>query len=102
MKGMSMESPWRTIQVFISAQYAGVFEVEIDTDTKDTRCSCPVWQKRGSCKHTQFVNVKSRINSGRYEISIPDGVPEEDVAGALEDPKKFRALILKYSPIEVL
>ena len=25
-----MESPWRTIQLFISAQAAGVFEVEVD------------------------------------------------------------------------
>jgi len=102
VKGMSMETTWRTIQMFISDQGAGVFEVEIDTETKDTRCTCPVWGKRGSCKHTQYVNVKSKINNGRYAISIPKGVSEEAVADAIEDPVKFRELVLKYSTIEVI
>ena len=48
MKGMRMESDWRTVQLFISAQAAGIFEVEVDTETKKTRCNCPVWRKTAS------------------------------------------------------
>jgi hypothetical protein len=97
-----MKTSWRTIQVFISAAYAGVFEVEIDTATRETRCNCPVYAKEGTCKHTRFVNRKSKFNDGAYAISIPTGVPEEAVEDAIDDPEKFRDLILKYSTIEVL
>lgn len=102
MKGMQMDSPWRTIQLFISSQYAGIFEVELDTKTKDIRCNCPVWIKNGSCKHTKFVNEKSKGHNGRYSISIPDTVDEDIVEEAINDPQKFRELILKYNTIEVL
>lgn len=97
-----MITPWRTVQVFLSAQGAGVFEVEIDTDTKETRCTCPVYNKRGSCKHIVFVNLKMRMNEGHYSISIPGDVPEEMAIEANEDPKKFREFVLKYATVEVL
>jgi hypothetical protein len=102
VKEMSMDTTWRTIQLFISPQGAGVFEVEIDTDSKDTRCTCPVWKKKGSCKHTQYVNIKSRVNNGHYAISVPKGVSEDEVTDAIDDPVRFRELILKYSTIEVI
>jgi hypothetical protein len=102
MKGMSMDTPWRTVQMFLSAQGAGVFEVEIDTDTKETRCNCPVYSKRGSCKHILFVNLKMKLNDGHYSITIPGEVPEELALVASEDPKKFREFILKYATVEVI
>lgn len=102
MKGMSMESPWRTIQLFISSQYAGIFEVEVDTETHDVRCTCPVWNKSGSCKHTAFVNQKMRYNNGHYSIKIPEDIPEDLVQEAIDDPVAFRDLIIKYNKVEVL
>ena len=99
---MNAVTSWRTIQVFISAGGAGVFEVEVDTDTKDLRCNCPVWSKDGSCKHTRFINQKGKHNRGSYFISIPTEVPEGELEEAFDDPKKFRDLIIKYNTIEVL
>jgi hypothetical protein len=102
MKGMSMESPWRTIQLFISSQAAGIFEVEVDTDTKRVRCNCPVWKKTLNCKHVNFVNNKMRMNNGHYSILVPSEVPEDLAAEVSGDPKKFRDFVVKHAKIEVL
>lgn len=101
MKGQQMSSAWRTVQLFISAQGAGIFEVEVETETKDTRCNCPVWSKRGSCKHIQFVNDKIKY-TGHYSIMVPNEIPEEMALDANTDAKKFREFVLKYAKIEVL
>jgi hypothetical protein len=101
MKGQHVSSPWRIVQQFISEQAVGVFEVEVNTETKETKCNCPVFEKRGSCKHTQFVNFRIR-NTGHYSILIPNEVPEEMAAEANDDPKKFREFIVKYAKVEVL
>lgn len=102
MKGMRMESPWRTIQLFISSQAAGIFEVEVDTDTKRVRCNCPVWKKTLNCKHVNFVNNKMRMNNGHYSILVPSEIPEDLAAEASGDPKKFRDFVVKHAKIEVL
>jgi len=102
MKGKSMESRWRTVQLFLSSQGAGIFEVEVDTETKNMRCSCPVWQKLYSCKHTLFVGTKMKMNRGHYSILVPDEVPESVAEEANEDPKKFRDFVVKYAKVEVL
>ena len=101
MKGQSMSSEWRTVQQFISSQGAGIFEVEVDTVTKETRCNCPVWDKRGSCKHTVFVNSKIKY-TGHYSIMVPNEVPEELALEANGDADKFREFVVKYAKIEVL
>ena len=97
-----MASSWRTIQMFISSQAAGIFEVEVDTETRDIRCNCPVWRKTASCKHTKFVNGKMRSHRGHYAIRVPESVPEDLVEEAIDDPLAFRELILKYNKVEVL
>jgi hypothetical protein len=102
MKGMSMESPWRTVQLFISAQAAGIFEVEVDTETKKIRCNCPVWRKSASCKHSKFVNNKMRFNNGHYSILVPNEVSEELAEEANDDPQKFRDFVVKYAKVEVI
>lgn len=102
MKGMSVESSWRTVQLFISAQAAGVFEVEVDTDTKKTRCNCPVWRKTAICKHTDFVKDKMRLNRGHYSILVPNNVPEELALDASDSAAKFREFVVKYAKVEVL
>jgi hypothetical protein len=102
MKGMSVESSWRTVQLFISAQAAGVFEVEVDTDTKQTRCSCPVWKKGLSCKHTSFVDTRMRMNQGHYSILVPNEISEDVALEANDDPKKFRDFVVRYAKVEVI
>lgn len=101
MKGQQMHTPWRTVQQFISDQAVGIFEVEVNTDTTDVRCNCPVYSKRGSCKHCMFVNMRIK-HSGHYSILIPNEVPEEMAIEANESPEKFREFIVKYGRIEVL
>lgn len=102
MKGMRMESPWRTVQLFISAQAAGIFEVEVDTETKKTRCSCPVWKKQASCKHVNFVTSRMRINNGHYSIMVPNEVSEDDIMRANNNPETFRNFVINHAKIEVL
>ena len=102
MKGMSMESPWRTVQLFISSQAAGVFEVEVVTVTKRIRCNCPVWTKTLKCKHVNFVNNRMKMNQGHYSILVPDEVPEELASQANADPKRFRDFVVRYAKVEVL
>jgi hypothetical protein len=97
-----MASSWRTVQLFISSQAAGIFEVEVDTETRDTRCNCPVWKKTARCKHTNFVDGRMKLNRGHYAIRVPESVPENLVESAIDDPKAFRDLILKYNKVEVL
>lgn len=96
-----MSKAWRTVQQFISSQGAGVFDVEVETDTKETRCNCPVWSKKGSCKHVMFVNSKIK-HTGHYSILVPNEVPEELALEANMDAEKFREFVIKYAKIEVL
>ena len=96
-----MSSSWRTVQQFISEQAIGVFDVDVNTETRETRCNCPVWVKRGSCKHTQFVNFRIK-HTGHYSILIPSEVSDELAEEANEDPAKFREFVVKYAKIEVL
>lgn len=101
MKGQSVDSAWRIVQQFISEQAVGIFEVEVNTDTKETRCNCPIFLKKDSCKHVQFVNFRIR-NTGHYSILIPNDVPEEMAFEANDDAKKFREFVVKYAKVEVL
>jgi len=90
---------WMTVQQFLSSH--GVFEVELDTDSKAVRCNCPVWVKRQACKHASFVSQKIRT-TGHYSINVPVGVPEEWAVEASQDPSKFRDFVVNYATIEVL
>ena len=101
MKGKPMSSAWMTVQQFISAQGMGIFEVELETETKETRCNCPVWVKKKSCKHANFVNVRIK-DTGHYSIQVPTSVPEELAYEASQDPATFRDFVVNYATIEVL
>ena len=102
MKGGSVQTSWRTIQLFISAQAAGIFEVEVDTDTKKLRCNCPKWKKTFNCKHVRFVDDRMHYNDGHYSILIPEEIPEELALNASDTAEKFREFVVKYAKIEVL
>jgi hypothetical protein len=99
VKGFQVDKEWMTVQQFISVH--GVFEVELDTENKRTRCNCPVWIKKASCKHSSFVDQKIR-SQGHYSISVPVNVPEEWAMEASQDPDKFREFVVNYATIEVL
>lgn len=101
MRGPQVDFEWMTVQQFISAQGVGIFEVEMETDTKATRCNCPVYVKKTICKHTIFVNSKIK-HSGHYSISVPVSIPEEWAIEASQDPNKFRDFVVNYATIEVL
>ena len=102
MKGGSVQTSWRTIQLFISAQAAGIFEVEVDTETRDLRCNCPKWKKASSCKHVKFVLDRMIVNDGHYSILIPEEIPEDLALEASDTAEKFREFVVKYAKIEVL
>jgi hypothetical protein len=102
MKGGSVKTSWRTVQLFISAQAAGIFEVEVDTETKKLRCNCPKWKKTFNCKHVRFVEDRMYMNSGHYSILIPEEIPEELALDASDTAEKFREFVVKYAKIEVL
>ena len=101
MKGQFMSSPWRTVQQFISSQGAGVFEVEVDTNTRETRCNCPMFSKKKTCKHVSFVEFRIK-NSGHYSILVPNEIPEEMAMEANQDAESFREFVVHYAKIEVL
>ena len=102
MKGRSVQTSWRTVQLFISAQAAGIFEVEVDTSTKKLRCNCPKWRKTFNCKHVRFVDERMVMNDGHYSILIPEEIPEELALNASDTAEKFREFVVKYAKIEVL
>jgi hypothetical protein len=101
MKGFQMDTEWMTVQQFISAQGVGIFEVELDTTSKRTRCNCPVWEKKHTCKHTSFVDMRIK-SQGHYSISVPTSIPEEWALEASQDPAKFREFVVNYATVEVL
>jgi len=101
MKRANM-SEWRTVQLFLSSQAAGVFEVEVDTENRDVRCNCPVFKSKQSCKHSRFVRRKMETNNGHYSIMVPYEVDEELALAASDTPEKFREFVLKYAKVEVL
>lgn len=102
MKGRSVQTSWRTVQLFISAQAAGIFEVEVDTETRKIRCSCPKWKKSFNCKHVRFVHDRMEMNGGHYSVLIPEEVPEDLAFEANDTAEKFREFVVKYAKIEVL
>ena len=102
MRGKKVEASWRTVQVFISSQAAGVFEVTVNTGSRELKCSCPVWTKTENCKHVSFVKRRMMLNGGHYSIQIPHEIPEELAIAANDTPEKFREFVLKYAKIEVL
>lgn len=97
-----METNWRLAQVFLSAQAAGVFEVEINPDTAQTRCTCPVWKSRQNCKHTRYVAARVKANNGHYSLALSHSVLAESIERAKQDPEAFRTLVLHHGRVEVL
>ena len=91
---------WRTVQLFLSP--SGIFEVEVNTDTRDIKCNCPNFDKRRTCAHEKFVDSKAKSNDGIYPVRISSKASPEEVQDAEESPEAFRSFILKYGKVEVI
>lgn len=92
---------WRLVQVFLSPNRLGVYETEVRGDTGDVRCNCPTGNRGRTCRHAQLVRARMRSHGGRYPLRI-----HAQVAGALqeaiEEPARYRALVIRHGFIEVL
>lgn len=95
-------SDWRTLQMFLSPQKPAVYEVDMDLDTQATRCNCPTFKGRNSCRHVKFVKARMEGNSGNYPLMIHERAEKENLTDVLSDAGKFRDFIVRYGRIEVL
>ena len=101
MKDSTMaKADWRTVQFFLSAR--GVFEVEIDLESDDVRCTCPGYSARGACKHSRFVVARAKENNGVYPLKISSRAPTDEAKNANESQDTFREFVVKYGKIEVI
>lgn len=92
---------WRTLQVFLSPRQPAVYEVDLDLETRDMRCSCPTFTGRRACRHVVFV--RSRMDEdGQYPMQIHESAPREQVPAAMKDPARFRDFIVRWGRVEVL
>jgi hypothetical protein len=99
MRNMKTEN-WRTVQLFLSS--SGVFEVEVDTDTRSIRCNCPNFEKRRTCAHEKFVDDSAKKNDGIYPVKISPKATEEEIIDAEESSEAFRNFIVKHGKVEVI
>jgi hypothetical protein len=102
MKGLDMTTDWRTVQLFLDDN--GVAEVEADVDDyQNMRCTCNLFRKSlKKCRHTTYIKKVIEKNGGAYSIKLPEDLPDEELDAAMESKESFRALLIKYAPIEVL
>lgn len=94
------DKAWRTVQMFLTQ--SGVYEVEINTESHDVRCSCYNYRTRFTCAHEKYVDKYARENGGTYPVKISSRATEEEAEEAQHSPEAFRDFILKYGKVEVL
>ena len=115
MKKVNMSSTWKTVQFFISPESFGIFEVEVDSETKDVRCNCNSYAVRTSCKHTRFVRRRMDSNQGHYTTKLSENSTAQTQAELAKEinkniknssdnksPSISRDFILKFGKVEVL
>lgn len=93
------KSDWRTVQFFLSPR--GVFEVEIDLESEEVRCTCPGFVSRKVCKHTRVVLDRAKKNDGTYPLKISSRASKTEVVTANTSSDAFREFVVKYGYIEV-
>lgn len=97
-----MADEWRTIQLFLSARQPAIYEVEINMDSMDTRCTCPTYKGRRKCRHTKFVEARRDGNGGNYPLYIRDSGGEDNLSEVITSRDEFRAFVVHYGKVEVL
>jgi hypothetical protein len=93
---------WRTVQVFLSPRQPTVYEVELNLDNADARCSCPTYRARTACRHTKAVKTRMRDAGGHYPIMLHENAETSDLSDSLDDPKTFREFVVRFGKVEVL
>lgn len=100
MKGLRMESDWRTIQVFLDD--TGVCEVQADHHNPFIlKCTCKGF-KFNRCQHTKHVRDTMQSNDGQYTVQINADIDPAEAAIAMESAEAFRRFIIKYGKVEVI
>lgn len=103
MKGSSMDSEWRTIQLFLDEDMSGVHEVRLNSvNSKKMYCSCQAYESSSRCKHVRYIKDAMNKNDGHYAIQIPYSAAEEDSIDAIKTPDDWRRFVVKYAKIVVL
>lgn len=101
MREYIVESPWRTVQLFLTKDY--VAEVEVNSlDNKKVRCNCRGFSSMGRCNHVTHVRKHMQGNNGHYTINIPHHVDEDLAEMAMQDSEMFRQFVIDYAKVEVL
>lgn len=103
MKGISVNSNLRLVQVFLSESTnpgPGIYEVSAN-DNGDLFCTCTGFNSRKSCKHTKLVSTRIENNNGSYPLEILSKATEEDAAKARSSNEEYRNFIIRYGKIEV-
>ena len=95
-------SDWRTVQVFLSPRQPAVYEVELNIDDADARCSCPTFRARSVCRHTKAVKSRMRDSNGQYPILLHENAQTSELSDSLDDPEAFRDYVVRYGKVEVL
>lgn len=101
MKGSSMESEWRTVQIFLDEEMTGVFEVQVsNTNSKKLSCSCNTYANSSKCRHIRYVKNAMDNNSGHYAIQIPATATED--ARDISTAEEWRNFVVKHAKVIVL
>lgn len=93
---------WRTIQMFLSPRQPAIYEVEINLDAPDARCSCPTFKGRKTCRHTKFVMARMDSHGGNYPLLVHEDAEKSDISQVMSTPDSFRQFVVRYGKIEVL
>lgn len=91
----------RLLQVFLSPNLRGVYEVAYDTESERLSCNCPGFRSRLTCKHLRWVLARSEPDGG-YCVPMPPGITPDMVIEAGKDPEVWRAFCIRHFRAEVL
>jgi hypothetical protein len=93
---------WRILQVFLSSRQPAIYEVELNLDSQEVRCSCPTYKGRKSCRHLKFVKARMDGNDGNYPLMVHETAEAESIEDVMSTPDKFREFVVKYGKVEVI
>ena len=100
MRGATMTTE-RLLQVFLSPNLTGVFEVSIDAISRNLTCSCPGYRARYRCKHLRWVESQLSADGG-FHVPVPAETDMEALVEASHDAITWREFVLRTFKPEVL
>ena len=101
MREFTVESTWRTVQLFLTKDY--IAEVEVNSvDNRQVRCNCRGYVGVGRCNHVKYVKAHMKNNGGHYTVKIPTEIDDDLAEMAMQDSEMFRQFIIDYAKVEVL